>query len=205
MTLKVIGAAFGRTGTASMREALTLLGLGPCHHMVEVNTREDQKRMWRALVKGALADWDQLLAGYVSCVDWPAAAYWRELMQAYPEATVLLTYRTPESWWDSFEKTVLASIQSTTDQDSLGITLIRDQVFGGRPHDRAHAIAMYEQNVRLVKATVPAERLLVHHLGDGWEPLCAHLGLPVPEVPYPRRNSASEFIAAKGKPTFPSP
>src|SRR4029079_18761567 len=36
MSLKVIGAGFGRTGTDSMREALNLLGFGPCHHMREV-------------------------------------------------------------------------------------------------------------------------------------------------------------------------
>jgi Sulfotransferase domain len=51
MTLKVIGAGFGRTGTDSMREALTLLGFGPCHHMFEVNAHEEQKRLWRALVR----------------------------------------------------------------------------------------------------------------------------------------------------------
>jgi len=45
MTLKVIGAGFGRTGTDSMREALTILGFGPCHHMFEVNAHEEQKRL----------------------------------------------------------------------------------------------------------------------------------------------------------------
>lgn len=200
MTIKVIGAGFGRTGTDSMREALNLLGFGPCHHMREVNTNEDQKRMWRALVQGAPPEWDRLLAGYASCLDWPTASYWRELMQAYPEATVILTYRTPESWWASFERTVLAAIQTSTDMESLGITLIRDKVFGGRPHDRAHAIAAYEENVRTVKATVAPERLLVHSLGDGWEPLCARLRVPVPDVPYPKRNTADEFRAARVDP-----
>jgi hypothetical protein len=79
---------------------------------------------------------------------------------------------------------------------SLGIALIRDQVFGGRPGDRAHAIALYEANVAAVKATVPAERLLVHELGDGWGPLCAHLRVAVPEVAYPSRNSTTEFQRA---------
>lgn len=56
MSIRVIGAGFGRTGTASMREALTILGFGPCHHMYEVNSNEDQKRLWRALAKGAAPD-----------------------------------------------------------------------------------------------------------------------------------------------------
>jgi hypothetical protein len=192
MTLKVIGTGFGRTGTDSMREALDILGFGPCHHMVEVNAHEEQKRLWRALAKGAAPDWEQLFAGYNSCVDWPSAYYWRELARFYPDAKILLTYRSPASWWTSFEQTIMRGIAESTDMESLGIALVRDQVFGGRI-DREHAIAVYEANVAAVKATIPASRLLVHNLGDGWAPLCAHLGVPVPAVPYPSRNSAGEF------------
>src|SRR5262245_29447552 len=102
MTIEVIGEGFGRTGTDLLREALNLLGLGPCHHMREVNAHEEQKRSWRALAQGAAPDWPRLLAGYRSCVDWPSAHYWRELMAFYPQAKLVLTYRTPESWWRSF-------------------------------------------------------------------------------------------------------
>ncbi len=195
MTLKVIGTGFGRTGTDSMREALDVLGFGPCHHMYEVIQRPEQKERWRAFVKGAPADWPRLFEGYASCVDWPSVFYWRELIAAYPEARVILTWRTPESWWDSFGKTILPVLQSSTDPDSLGVALIAKRVFGGR-HDRAHAIAAYEANVADVLATVPAGRLLVHRLGDGWAPLCAHLGVAVPDRPYPSRNAAAEFAAA---------
>ncbi len=204
MTLKVIGAGFGRTGTDSMREALNILGFGPCHHMFEVNAHAEQKRMWRALVQGAAVQWEQLFAGYGSCIDWPSAYYWKELSEFYPEAKVVLTYRTPESWWTSFEQTIVRGIQMSTEPESLGIALVRDKVFGGRPDDRAHAIAMYEQNVKTVKATVSPERLLVHNLGDGWEPLCAHLGVPVPAQPYPSRNAASDFQKAILKDAPPS-
>jgi hypothetical protein len=196
MSLMVIGTGFGRTGTDSMREALTMLGFGPCHHMWEVMAHAEQKRLWRALAKGEAPDWAQLFAGYKSCVDWPSAFYWRELIKAYPQARVILTWRSPESWWASFEKTLLPAIAGSTDQESLGIALVANQVFGGRPHDRAHAIAVYRDNVEAVLNTVPAERLLVHKLGDGWAPLCSHLGVPVPHEPYPARNSSQEFRAA---------
>jgi hypothetical protein len=195
MTLKVIGMGFGRTGTDSLREALNMLGFGPCHHMFEVGSNPAQKARWRAFVKGAPADWPSLFEGYGSCVDWPSAHYWRELIGFYPEAKVILTWRTPESWWDSFSTTILQVISKSQERDSLGVALIREQVFGGRPDDRDHAIALYEANVAEVLATVPAERLLVHRLGDGWEPLCAHLGVPVPEVPYPSRNAKDAFAA----------
>jgi len=193
MTLQVIGAGFGRTGTDSMREALNMLGLGPCHHMLEVNASDEQKRLWRALVQGAPIPWEQIFAGYRSCIDWPSAYYWRELIEVYPDAKVILTYRTPESWWTSFEQTILRGIQMSTDPESLGIALVRDKVFGGRPEDRERSMAIYEENVNTVKATVPPERLLVHNLGDGWEPLCKHLGVPVPAEPFPSRNNAAEF------------
>ena len=200
MTLKAIGTGFGRTGTDSMREALDMLGFGPCHHMSEVNSNEVQKRLWRPFVGGAPTGWDQLFAGYASCMDWPSAHYWPELIRAYPEARVILTYRSPESWWASFEKTILVGLHRSTDPASLGLALIRDQVFGGKPGDRAHAIALYEANVKAVMAIVPKERLLVHELGDGWEPLCAHLGVAIPSQPYPSRNTASEFQDTMLKP-----
>ncbi|WP_245489321.1 MULTISPECIES: sulfotransferase family protein [unclassified Mesorhizobium] len=192
----VIGTGFGRTGTDSMREALTMLGFGPCHHMSEVMAHAGQRRLWRALARGAAPDWDQLFAGYKSCVDWPSAFHWRELIEAYPQARVILTWRSPESWWESFEKTILPAIVASTDQESLGIALVSKQVFGGRPQDRAHAIAVYRDNVEAVLNTVPAERLLVHKLGDGWAPLCAHLGVPVPDEPYPARNTTQAFRTA---------
>jgi len=196
MPLQVIGAGFGRTGTDSLREALTILGFGPCHHMFEVNKNDEQRGLWRALAEGAPPDWERLFSGYASSVDWPSAFYWRELIEVYPEAKVILTTRSSESWWESFDKTILAYINTQSDPHSLVETLIARQVFGGRPIERDKAIAVYEANIREVIATVPEERLLVHRLGEGWEPLCEHLGVPVPSAPYPNRNSAGEIKAA---------
>lgn len=193
MTLKVIGAGFGRTGTDSMREALNILGFGPCHHMFEVIAHPDQQAEWRAMVAGGPRDWDKLFDGYSSCVDWPSAHYWRELMTAYPQARVILTWRSPESWWQSFANTLLKAFDANGDPASLGRALIDGQVFGHRAVDRDHAIAVYEAHVAAVMAEVPPGRLLVHRLGDGWPALCAHLGVPAPEQPYPSANAADTF------------
>jgi hypothetical protein len=179
-----------------MREALATLGFGPCHHMREIFLNPEQKKMWwRAVATGASPNWSQLFRGYNSCVDWPSAFCWRELIEAYPDAKVLLTYRSPESWWASFEKRLLVIIRSTTERESLDIALVAEQVFGGRPDDRAHAIAVYREYVEAVLATVPADRLLVHRLGDGWQTLCNHLGVDRPADPYPCRNTGDEFRA----------
>lgn len=200
MTLSVIGAGFGRTGTESMKRALELLGLGPCHHMREVIENPDQKRIWRAIARGDKIDWDEAYAGYYSAVDWPSAYFWRQLSERYPQAKIVLTVRSPESWYASMQKTIFRVLATSTDRDSVGIRVIAEGVFGGRIDDREHAIATYEKNTAEVQAAFGPDRLLTCHLGDGWEPLCRFLGKPVPDQPFPRTNSAQEFSALMTEP-----
>ena len=104
--LDVIGAGFGRTGTASLKVALEHLGLGPCHHMFEVVAHPELLPRWERVVAGEDVDWDEVLEGYRSTVDWPGCAYWRELMETYPHAKVILTVRDPERWYDSAYDTI---------------------------------------------------------------------------------------------------
>ncbi len=199
MTLTVIGTGFGRTGTDSMREALTILGFGPCHHMYEVIGNDEQKRRWRAMVQGAPRDWPYLFEGYASCLDWPSAHFWPELINFYPDARIILTWRSAESWWESFAKTIRPGINQSSEPQSMGLALIKKIVFSGNIDNRDHCMATYNANVAAVKASVPANRLLIHSLGDGWEPLCAHLGVPVPGQPYPSRNTTAEFQLGQGQ------
>ena len=193
MTLNVIGAGFGRTGTDLMRTALNILGVGPTHHMFELEEGTPLRQPWLDLAKGAKPDWDLLFTGYHACVDWPSAHYWRTLIDEYPDAKVLLTLRSAESWWTSFEATLLKHFQSGDDPDGLGVLLVAEQVFGGRPDDRGHAIATYNRNTEEVIETVDPERLLIHNLGDGWDPLCNWLGISVPEVSYPTGNTTKDL------------
>lgn len=195
MGLSVIGAGFGRTGTESMKLALETLGLGPCHHMKEVLADPSQMALWRGLARGEVPDWDAAFAGYASAVDWPAAYFWRQLSATYPDAKILLTVRSAESWYESMSNTILKVLESSTDPDSLGLRMVGEGVFGGRLGDRAHAIAVYERNNAEVQAAFPRQRLLTHHLGDGWQPLCRFLDKPIPDVPFPRTNSTEEFKA----------
>jgi len=199
MTLKIIGTGFGRTGTDSMRKALNTLGAGPTHHMHELGSNAPLREPWLDLVRGAKPDWDRLFTGYNACVDWPSAYYWRSLVKQYPQAKVLLTMRSAESWWQSYEATILRYIQSNDDPDGFAQLLIADQVFDGRPADRDHAISVYNRNINDVLTTVPPDQLLVHNLGDGWEPLCQWLDLAIPEVDYPRGNTTSDFVKAISK------
>ncbi|MEM7224656.1 MAG: sulfotransferase family protein [Pseudomonadota bacterium] len=199
MALAVIGAGFGRTGTDSMRLALEQLGFGPCHHMSEVTSNPDQLRQWRALADGRKPDWETILAGYRSAVDWPSAYFWRELAAAYPDAKVLLTLRSAESWYESMRNTIIPVIADTEDPASIGRWAISEGTFSGRLEDREHAIAVFERNTAEVQGAFGPERLLTYHIGDGWTPLCAFLGVPVPDAPFPRSNSTAAFQAAVAK------
>ncbi len=191
MPLDVIGAGFGRTGTDSMREALEILGVGPCHHMFAIIGDEALYGPWRRRMSGEDVGWDVLYAGFRSAVDWPTAHYWRELAAAYPDAKVILTLRDAGDWYDSAAATIFP-VAATGAPESLGRQILR-QVFDDRPDDRAHCIAIYEAHVDAVRREIPPERLIEHGLGDGWGPLCAGLGLSEPSEPYPHKNTGEGF------------
>lgn len=42
--------------------------------------------------------WDQLLGDCQAVCDWPACAFAKELVEAYPDAKVILTTRDLDSW-----------------------------------------------------------------------------------------------------------
>ena len=98
MTIEVIGAGFGRTGTLSLKIALEALGLDKCYHMMEVMRNESHAAQWRKAARGEAVDWDALYTGYRATVDWPSASFWRELRAVYPEAKVILTLRDSPRW-----------------------------------------------------------------------------------------------------------
>ncbi|MBY9068527.1 hypothetical protein K1X12_16655 [Hyphomonas sp. WL0036] len=202
MTLSVISAGFGRTGTLSLKLALEELGFGPCHHMKEVlDNGAAQVPLWQAAADGK-PDFAAAYAGYRSAVDWPTAAFWRELAVAYPDAKFILSSRTAESWYNSFSETILASLLAKENWPPPAVPwltmvskVVIERSLGGHT-DRDGVIAAFHKQEAAVKAEIPASRLLVHTAKDGWGPLCAFLGVPVPETPYPRTNSKEEFFEA---------
>src|SRR5271155_3282411 len=108
MALQVVGAGLGRTGTHSLKVAFEQLLGGPCYHMVEVFGRPDQRDTWAAAARGEEVDWAAFLAPYRATVDWPAAAFWRELSDAAPEAVIVLSVRDADAWWKSASETIFA-------------------------------------------------------------------------------------------------
>ena len=104
--LKVIGAGFGRTGTLSTKVALEELGFGPCYHMVEVFEHPAHVPVWDAAARGETVNWRELFKDYQATVDWPGCTFYKEFMELYPDAKVLLTVRDPEKWYESAQSTI---------------------------------------------------------------------------------------------------
>ncbi len=199
MTLSVISAGFGRTGTMSLKLALEELDLGPCHHMIEViHNGEAQVPLWNAALAGN-PDYGAIYDGYKSAVDWPSAAFWKELADAYPKARIILSSRSAESWYASISETILATVWAPDTWPPQAVewftmvTKVLERSFGDA-RDKEDLIATFHAHEANVKATIPPERLLVHSAKDGWGPLCAFLEVPVPLTPYPRTNSKEEFF-----------
>jgi hypothetical protein len=197
--VKIIGAGFGRTGTLSLKNALEQLGFDPCCHMLEVAWRAERARLWLDAAQGMAVDWSQVLAGYQATVDWPGCAFYGELMEAFPDAQVILTVRDPEAWYESARKTIndRPSARPPTPDDTIGTQMIRAVVWQGSMEgafdDKAKAIDIYNRHNEEVRRRVPADRLLVFEARQGWEPLCDFLGVPVPAGSYPHLNERSVF------------
>jgi len=197
MALEVIGAGLGRNATFSLKFALEHLGVGPCHHMSEVFAdARHQVPLWLDAAAGR-PDWEVVFRGFRSTTDYPGASYWRELADFYPDAKVVLTVRDPDSWFDSVSETIFSEamqggLRGTPTGDMMQ-GVIFDHFGGGDIRDRAFMTDWYRRRNQTVIDTLPGNRLLVFHPKDGWEPLCALLGVPVPVEPFPRVNSRDEL------------
>ncbi len=203
MTLKVIGAGLGRTGTLSLKLALEHIGLGPCYHMSEMLAQmRSHLPLWIEAAKGQ-PQWDAIFAGYQSTTDYPGCMFWRELADQYPEAKIVLTTRDPDKWFESGAATVFsAEHRARFEGNPLMAEFFRLNVFSQiEQHlgDRAAMVKYFNDWNQSVIDQAPPERLLVYRTGDGWEPLCAFLGVPVPAEPYPRVNSREEMVQRTGE------
>jgi hypothetical protein len=199
MPLSVIGAGFGRTGTMSLKLALEQLGFGPCYHMEEVFKNPKAPGYWEAVADGEPVDWEEVFAGYHATVDWPGATFYRELAEAYPQAKVILTLRDPEAWFASTQSTIFNSADPEIQQIVADAAMGRmgDKVvfslFDHQIRDKERVISVFNRHNETVRNTIPPERLLVYEVSQGWEPLCAFLGVPVPAGPMPKLNSTENF------------
>ena len=212
MSIEVIGAGLGRTGTTSLQAALETLGYGPCYHMTEVFEHPGHLPIWEAATRGEPVEWERIFGDYRSTVDWPGAAFYEHLMEAYPKAKVILTVRDPGRWYESVRSTIydvrkpaslrlfslvahfIPRLRSIRRAAFLVSDLVWKQTFDDRFEDREHALKTYVRLNQQVEERVPKDRLLVYEVSEGWQPLCDFLGVEPPEdTPFPHLNDTKSF------------
>jgi hypothetical protein len=208
----VIGAGYGRTGTSSFKKALEILGVGPCYHMVEVFKHGDAGK-WDQFAKNT-SNKNLLHSvlggnGYQSSCDFPSAPYWKEQLELYPDAKVVLTTRDGEKWYQSCIDTIF-NMQRSSNVTPFGIKLcyffgIMSSSFGNMldtilyeeslkcDWSKENVIKRFKEHNQRVIDTCPKDKLLVFEVTQGWEPLCKFLDLPVPDEPFPNVNDTAHF------------
>jgi hypothetical protein len=209
--MRLIGAGLPRTGTLSQKVALEMLGVTPCYHMVNVLMNLDEAQLWRRALDGE-APWDEVFDGFQATVDWPGSFFYKELVEAYPDAKVFLSVRDADAWERSMRDTIwglfygdmlirdLASARARVDSKWRGYLEMMQEMWqqsglidaGADTTSESMRSAMERFNEG-VQQNVPADRLLVWSVSDGWEPLCEFMELPVPDTPFPHLNDSKEF------------
>jgi hypothetical protein len=197
--MKLIGAGFGRSGTMSLKAALDQLGVGPCYHMKIALPRFWHLWFFMRAWRGEKVNWKKFFRKYNSVVDWPTCSFYKELMHEYPDAKILLNVRDPEKWYDSMYKTIWAIQPAFPFWFPPVVRRIHDEIIWkdnlkGVFENRERTIEVYREWIGEVKRSVPAERLLVYDVKEGWKPLCEFLGVPVPDKLFPHINERKSFI-----------
>jgi hypothetical protein len=214
--MKVIGAGFGRTGTMSLKAALERLGFGPCFHMIDLIRDPTPLPYWQAAADGEKVDWTEALDGWESTIDWPGCTFWEEMAEIWPDAPVLLSVRDPEAWYRSTynsiheakEMALRGELQGNTEEapDPAVMQMINGLIwkgtFKGRFTDKEFALEVFRRHNEDVKSKVPADRLLVYEIKQGWGPLCDFLGVEVPDEPMPHLNDTDSFRNMFGMPAL---
>ena len=210
-SLSVIGVGLPRTGTASLKAALELLGFGPCHHMYELFDHPEQTVQFLRAYNGEYVDFRALLKGYRSAVDVPSIDFYKEIHRAYPAAKLVLTVRdSGDKWFESFSNTIrpvfannghyltiylirYLRLQCTICRTIWKRWTLQYGQIGPSVHD--------QYNARLLSEN-PKGSVLVFNVKDGWSPLCEFLGVAVPlDVPFPNINDTKycQGFIRKGK------
>ena len=171
MSLQLIGAGVGRTGTLSLRAALETLLAAPCYHMFEVREHPEHIALWHAAARHEAVDWQSLLGPYTAAVDWPASAFWPEIAAAFPDAVILLSSRDAEGWWKSASETIFPATLRVDNEWRRMIDAMFASRFTLDITDKDASIAAYVAHNRRVREQAPAARLVEWQPGDGWEPI----------------------------------
>jgi hypothetical protein len=196
--MKVLGVGLSRTGSMSLRYALDNLGF-PCYHM-EVAARNFARGdldLWLDFMEGRTdMDWDAVFEGYEATADTPPCLYFKELYKKYPDSKYILTVRNENDWYESLKKlmymqdTLVEKLQFLPRFKAFQrVYRLLEKELTAKGSDRDAIFQFYRDHNEAVKATIPADQLLVFEVKDGYEPLCKFLDVPIPNETFPHLNA----------------
>jgi len=213
MAIKVIGAGFPRTGTNTLKRSLEILGISKAYHFKDLLLNPENLHYWQTLAETGSTKWDEIYDGYEASVDFPCYPWYKEHMERYPEAKVILTVRPFDKWYTSVKSTIwTAGPQTVPEKIAMMSKLLFsprlrkvikcikfvkaflwNKQFEGRFLEPEFVETVWNKHIEEVKAYVPKEKLLVYDVRDGWGPLCKFLGTPEPAEPLPHLNKKENF------------
>ena len=168
---------------------------------VPVRTEADSEFVRRTLA--------EMMEGYAAPADYPGAFFTPELVELYPDAMVICTVRDPDAWVKSmgrlndnftgwFLRLVLLPLPGIRHFPTYWIAF-RDCFVKLYGDEFPPTTQSYHRHIEWLNNVVPEERLVFFDVRDGWGPLCAALGMGVPDVPFPRVNDAEALGRAVGE------
>ncbi|KPM42989.1 hypothetical protein AK830_g3575 [Neonectria ditissima] len=218
--MKVLALGLPRTGTASIAEALTVLGYKDVYHGIKAIDHDKDWEVFNRAADGSFPvlptytgkpftrqQWDELF-GHCEGVTDVAAPFASQLIETYPDAKVLLVVRDLDKWFKSMDEGVLQALWGPIGNFSVNFieptlgsfagVASRKLVlglFGVRTVEeaRVNPREAYDRHHRIIREMVPPEQLLEYRMGEGWEPICEFLGKPVPDVEFPWVNEAAQL------------
>ena len=207
--MKVICAGWGRTGTRSLKYALEYINKQPSYHMQNILLNKQDAKKWHDLIFNDKKnyDWENIYKGYGACLDFPSCNYYKELMEFYPDAKVILNLRDDKSWvksWNvlnnkilkSFTFRFIAKLPNTSFK--LQKDIHNEMILGHRgafqnaKTDEEKMKRFNEWNQSVID-NVPKDRLLIYKASEGWEPICKFLNVDVPDIPFPYKNKTKNM------------
>ncbi|KAJ5134869.1 hypothetical protein N7448_000108 [Penicillium atrosanguineum] len=211
--LRVVVAGLSRTGTASLYVALQELGFTPWHMCEPIDDPRQMYNQWTEAMNCRFFnqgrhydrdDFDRLRGKYDALLDIPASLFWEDLRRLYPEAKIILTTRSADSWFQSVHNTiipwlekpilnVLQFVEPRRLRPELRMVKTAYKVICNNDYRSDSLRQRFLDHNNRVRFGVQSESFLEMQLGDGWEPLCAFLRVPVPDKPYPKINNTNEF------------
>ncbi|WP_444918704.1 sulfotransferase family protein [Microbulbifer sp. JMSA003] len=200
MSIKIIGAGFGRTGTFSLKLALEALGFRSCLHMSDFASSHSLSQHWLIELEKEFPDWKSLSDKYEVMLDWPVCIFIEEFFSENPSAKVIFTERNFDDWYSSMSNTIFPALYWANHVDyeraSYFIKIVKkyiiDKTFAN-DFSKDHARIIYHSHISKIKEIIPKDNILFFNVKDGWEPLCSFLCCDMPNSEFPNENKAVNF------------